>query len=106
EEARERDVGSALAAALLVVDEAAEAHERLLHLLMAVVPLLLAGAEVLDPAVGELLRGVVEPAVLASGQREVVDRGLEEVAGDVAFVVAALRRVPRRAAALSGGARG
>ena len=82
---------SPLPAAFHVVDEAAEAHQRLLHFLVAVEPRLLARADVRHPAIGEFLRGVVEPQVLAAGQRVVIDRGLDEIAGDVAFVIAAIR---------------
>ncbi len=92
EELGERDVVVAVAAALHVIDEAAEADEGLLHLLMAVIPLLLAGAgaDVGGPAVGEFLRGVVEAKVLSLGEGVVVDGGLDEVAGGVALVIAAM----------------
>ena len=80
----------ALAAAFHVVDEAAEAHQRLLHLLMAVVPgFLRRGSEVGVPAVGQLLRGVVEAGVLLVGHQVMIDGRFEEVAGGVAFVIAA-----------------
>ena len=59
QELGERDVGVAAAVAFLIVDETAEAHQRLLHLLVTVKPLLLAGADVRNPAVGQLFRGVV-----------------------------------------------
>ncbi len=81
---------SPLAAALHLVDEPAEADQRLLHLLVAVVPLLLRRRpEVVAPAVGQLLRRVVQPRVGLAGHHVVVDGRLDEVARDVAFVVAA-----------------
>ena len=67
---------------------------------MPVEPVFLAWTDVSHPAVSQLFGGVVEPQVLAIGQRVVVDRGLNEVAGDIALVIAAmLRRPPFRPAA-------
>src|SRR5215831_711036 len=64
---------------------------------MAVVPgLLRRGAEVVGPAIGELLGGIVEARVLLIGHQVVVDGRFEEVARGVAFVIAAMRRVPMR----------
>ncbi len=76
--------------ALFVVDEAAETDQRLLHLLVAVEPFLLAGPDIGDPAIGQLLGGVIQPQIAAVGQGVVVDRRFDEIAGGVAFVVAAL----------------
>ena len=90
EEFGENDVGVAPTVAFLIVDEAAEADEGLLHLLMAVEPGLFAYADIGDPAIGEALGAVVEAEVLAIGEGVVIDGGLDEVTGDVAFVVAAV----------------
>src|ERR1039458_4816624 len=72
--------------------EPAEAHERLLHFLVAVIPVLLARPEVGHPAIPKLLRGVVQPFVLSFGQRVMVDRGFDEVTRDVSFMIAAMAR--------------
>ena len=53
------DIAVAAAAALHVVHEPAKAHERLLHFLVAVIPVLLARPEVGHPAIPKLLRGFV-----------------------------------------------
>ena len=70
---------------------------------MAVVPVLLARAEVGHPAIGQLLGRVVEPLVLAVGQRVVVDGRLDEVAGHVALVIAAVAGRPALGPALAVG---
>ena len=85
----------ALTAALHIVHEPAEAHQRLLHFLVPVVPGLLGrGAQVAAPAVGEFLGGVVQAGVLLVGHQVVIDGRFQEVAGGVAFVIAAMRRIP------------
>ena len=90
QELGESDVRVAAVIAFLIVDEAAETHQRLLHLLVTVEPLLLARTDVRDPAVGQFLRGVVQAKIFAVGQRVVIDRGFDEVAGDIAFMIAAM----------------
>ena len=71
-----------------LVHEAAEPDESLLHLLVPVVPRLLRrGADVIRPAVAELLGRVVQTEILAFRHHVVVDRRLDEVAGDVALVI-------------------
>ena len=71
-----------------LVHEAAEPDETLLHLLVPVVPRLLRrGADVIRPAVAELLCRVVQTEILAIRHHVVVDRRLDEVAGDVALVI-------------------
>ena len=68
---------------------------RLLHLLVAVVPRLLRrGADVIRPAVAELLGRVVQTEILAFRHHVVVDRRLDEVAGDVALVIPPVGRGP------------
>ena len=74
----------------LVVDEPAEAHKGLLHLLMAIEPGLLSRTEVCHPAVRQLFGRVVEAQILAVRQGVVVDGRLDEVPGDVTLVVAAV----------------
>ncbi len=60
----------------------------LLHLLVPVVPRLLRrGADVIRPAVAELLCRVVQTEILAFRHHVVVDRRLDEVAGDVALMI-------------------
>src|SRR5450631_4156117 len=86
----QRDVRVTATMAFLIVDEAAKANQGLLHLLVAVVPALLAGSDVGHPAVGQSFGGVVEAKILAVGQRVVVDGRLDEIAGDIAFMVAAV----------------
>ena len=83
----ELDVTIAVAVPFRVVDEPAEAHECLFHFLVAVEPFLLAGADVRHPAVGQFLRRIVEPFVLALGERVMIDRGFDKVTGHVAFMV-------------------
>ena len=90
QELGELDVLRALAAAFHVVHEAAEAHQRLLHLLMSVVPGFLGRrSEVGVPAVGQLLGGIVQAGILLVGHQVVVDGRFQKVAGGVAFVIAA-----------------
>src|ERR1019366_3051868 len=85
----------ALAAAFDIVHKAAEAHERLFHLLVTVVPgLLRRGAEMTGPAVGQAARRVVEAGVFFIGHLVVIDGGFEEVAAGVALVVGAVGRIP------------
>ena len=94
----EFDVLRALAAALHVVHEAAEAHQRLLHFLVAVVPRLLGRrAQVGAPAVGQLLGRVVQAGVLLVGHQVVIDGRFQKVARGVAFVIAAPFPVRERA---------
>src|SRR6516162_1165266 len=88
----ELNVGIAVTLAFHVIHEAAEAHQRLLHLLMAVEPFLLTGTDVRNPAVGKFLGCVVESQVGAAGQRVMVDRRFNKVPGNIAFVIAALTR--------------
>jgi hypothetical protein len=52
---------------LLVVDKAAETHQRLLHLLVPVKPLLLAGTDVRNPAVSQLLGSVIQAKIFSIG---------------------------------------
>src|SRR5215467_13284117 len=86
----ELNVGIAAALAFHVIHEAAEAHQRLLHLLMAVEPFLLSRTDVRYPTVGKSLRCLVESQVRAVGKRVMVDCRFDEVPGNVAFVIAAL----------------
>ncbi len=74
----------------LIVDEASESHQCLLHLLVAVEPVLLARPDVRNPAVSQFLGRVVQAQILAIGERVVIDGRLDEVSGDVPFVVAAM----------------
>ena len=62
---------------------------------MAVVPRLLRrGAEIVNPAIGQLFGRVVHPGVLLVGHQVVVDRRLQEIPGDIALVIAAVGRIP------------
>src|SRR5215467_11623524 len=88
----ELNVGIAATLAFHVIHEAAEAHQCLLHLLMAVEPFLLGGTDVRNPAVGKFLGGIVEPQVRAAGKRVMVDCRFDKVSGNIAFVIAALTR--------------
>src|SRR5690348_7299854 len=81
QEFRKRNIRISAMIAFLVVHKAAETHQRLLHLLMSVEPLLFARPDVRDPAVRELFRGVVQAKVLTVGERVVVDGRFNEVAG-------------------------
>ena len=78
----------AFAAAFDVVHEAAEAHQRLLHLLVPVVPGLFGrGADGGDPAVSQLLGRVIQAAVFAiggHGNRAMAD--FQKIPGHVPFV--------------------
>ncbi len=95
EELGQLDVSVALALSLGVVDETPEPNQSDLHRLMAVVPFLLRGRpDVGVPAVGELLGRVVETQVLAPGEVVVGHSGFEEVARDVALVIAPVSRGP------------
>src|SRR5215469_10106180 len=76
--------------AFLIIDEPAEANQRLLHLLVPVKPLLLARPDVRDPAVSQLLRPVVQAKVFSIGERVVIDSRLYEITGHVTFMVAAM----------------
>ena len=75
---------------LLVIDEAPETHQSLLHLLMPIKPGLLSWAKVRDPAIRQFLCCVVETKVLPVGQGVVVDGGLNEVSRHIAFMVATM----------------
>ncbi len=94
QELGEVHVGVAASVALDVIDEASKAHEGLFHFLMAVEPVLLARPEVGHPAIRQPLGGVVETPIRALGQGVVIDGRLDEVAGDVALVIAAIAGVP------------
>ena len=91
---RELDVAVAVAAALHVVHETAEPHERLLHFLVAVEPFLFARPDVRHPAIRQFFRRIVKPLVLAAGKRVMIDGRLDEIAGGVALVIAAALRRP------------
>src|SRR5690349_9257382 len=88
----ELNVGITLTLAFHVIHESAEAHQRLLHLLMAIEPFFLTGTDVRHPAVGKFLGRLVEPQVFPVGKRVMVDGRFDEVSGNVAFVIAALSR--------------
>jgi len=95
EELGQLDVAVAVAARPLhVVHEPPEPHQGLLHLLVAVVPVLLARSQVGGPAVGQFLGRIVQPLVRAVGQGVVVDGGLDEVAGHIALVVPPVPGIP------------
>src|SRR5258708_5957305 len=80
--------------ALLVVYEAPEAHQRLLHLLVSVEPFLLAWPDVCNPAICKFFGGVVQAQIFAIGERVVIDGRFDEVARDVAFMITAMIRRP------------
>ena len=90
EVAGEFDIGIAAAAAFHVIHKAPEPHQRLLHLLMPVEPLPLARPEVGHPTIGELFRRIVQPFVTTISQRVMIDRGLDEIAGHITFMIAAM----------------
>ena len=95
QEFRQRDVPISLPSAFHFVHKATESHQRLLHLLVTVEPLLLWGwTNVVGPAVAEFLRGVVQAIVLAISHRVVIDRRLDEVSRDVPFVIRTRGRAP------------
>ena len=73
-----------------IIHKAPEAHQCLFHLLMAIVPIFLAWPDVRDPAIGQFFSCVVEAKVLAVSQRVVINGRLDEVSGDVPFVVTAM----------------
>src|SRR5689334_16086571 len=92
---RELDVRIAFAVTFHVVDEPSESDERLLHLLMAVVPRFLrTGAEIVAPAIRKFLSRVVQPCILLFRHQVVVDGGLDEVSGNISFVIAAMSGFP------------
>ncbi len=84
----QRDVLVPCSIAVRSVDEPAEADQRDLHGLMAVVPALLGRrSDVVVPAVSQPLGGIVQPRVLALGQQVVRHCRFQQVAGDVPFMV-------------------
>ena len=87
-------------AAFHLIDEPAESHQSHLHGLVTVVPGLLGWrADVVVPAVGQLLGGVVESLVAAAGQQVMGHGGFQEIAGHVAFVVPSVSGRPALAIA-------
>src|SRR6185437_2129796 len=86
----ERNIRISAMIAFLIVHKAAETHQRLLHLLMSVEPLLFARTDVRYPAIHELFRSVVQAKVLTVGERVVVDGRFNEVAGNIAFMIASV----------------
>src|SRR5262249_29437927 len=95
QELSQRNVTVSSPAAFDLVDEAAEAHQRLLHLLMSVEPLLFGrGSDVIRPAVCKFPGRVVQACILVFGHHVVVDGGFEKIAGNVALVIGASARLP------------
>src|SRR5579859_5539827 len=90
QELRERDVGIAAMTTFLVVHEAPEPYQCLLHFLVPVEPFFLTGTDVSNPTIGELLRRLVQTQVFPIRQGVVVDRRLDEIAGDITFVIATM----------------
>ena len=91
QELREGNVAVAFSPSFNLIDEAAEAHQRLLHFLMAVVPRLLRRrSQIRMPAIRQFLGAVVEPRVLLAGHQVMIDGRFQEVAGRIAFVIAAM----------------
>ena len=86
----QRDVGITAVIALNIVDKSPETNQCLLHLLMPIKPCLLARAKMRYPAIGQPLCGFVQAQIAAIGQRVMIDGRLNEVARNVALVIAAM----------------
>ena len=87
---RESDIRVPAVIPLLIVHKAAEAHQRLLHLLVPVKPFPLSGPDVRNPAVGQLLGRVIHAQIFSFCESGVIDGRLDEVARDIAFVIATM----------------
>src|SRR5579872_351418 len=84
------DVGIPAVIGFLVVHEASKSYQGLFHLLVSIEPFLLARADIRNPTVCKFFGGVVQAQVLPVRKGVVIDRGFDEISGDVALMVAAV----------------
>ncbi len=88
QELRKFDIAVTATIAFHVIHEASETHQRLLHLLVTVIPLLLAGTDICNPAVSKFLCSLIEPCVTPFSKGIVINCRFNEITCHITLMIA------------------